>query len=248
MAAVRSLAMPRVARASAGGLCYHLINRGNGRRQVFHKEGDYHAFLKALDHACVEVILPVLGFCLMPNPFHLVVLLQQDGDVSLWMHWLQNAHVRRYHQHYRRSGHLWQGRFRAFPIEADAHLLTVLRYVERNPVRAHLVARAEQWLWCSARFWQPGERRPIWLEVWPVPRLEPWLKWVNQPVTAAELEGLRRCVHCPSNSVHGMAQNSANPHGVTMRLLNGKDGDRISYGETDQTHGRLPVLSTMGSE
>jgi putative transposase len=187
--------MPRVARASAGGLCYHVLNRGNGRRQVFHQEGDYHAFLKALGHACVEVTLPVLGFCLMPNHFHLVVLPHQDGDLSRWMHWLQNTHVRRYHQHYHSSGHLWQGRFRAFPIEADEHLLTVLRYVERNPVRAHLVARAEHWLWSSARCWQPGERRPSWLEVGPVPRPEPWLEWVHQPVTAAEVEALRRCVH-----------------------------------------------------
>ena len=87
--------MPRAARASAGGVCYHVLNRGNGRRQVFHQDGDYHAFLKGLGHACVEVPLPVLGFCLMPNPFHLVVLPHKDGDLSQWMHWLQNTQVRR---------------------------------------------------------------------------------------------------------------------------------------------------------
>ena len=91
--------MPRAARAAAGGVCYHVINRGNGRRQVFHKDGDYDAFLKALAHACVEIAMPVLGFCLMPKHLHLVVLPNEEGDLSRWMHWVQNTHGRRYHPH-----------------------------------------------------------------------------------------------------------------------------------------------------
>ncbi len=80
----------------------------------------------------------------VPNSlFHLVVLPENDGDLSVWMHWLQNAHVRRYHKHYHSSGHLWQGRFKAFPIQEDEHLLIVLRYVERNPLRANLVRRGK---------------------------------------------------------------------------------------------------------
>jgi putative transposase len=128
-----------------GGLCYHALNRGNGRQQVFFTDGDYHAFLKALGHACQELPMRVLGFCLMPNHFHLVFWPHKDHDLGRWMHWLLNAYVRRYHQHYHSSGHLWQGRFRAFPIAEDEHLLTVLRYVERNPVRARLAVRAEAW-------------------------------------------------------------------------------------------------------
>ena len=81
----------------------------------------------------------------MPNHFHLAVWPEEDGDLSRWMHWVQNTHVRRYHQHYHTSGHIWQGRFRAFPIQEDAHLLTILRYIERNPLRARLVRRAERW-------------------------------------------------------------------------------------------------------
>jgi putative transposase len=187
--------MPRAARASAGGICYHVINRGNGRRAVFHKDGDYQAFLQALGHAEVEIPLPVLGFCLMPNHFHIVVLPPADGDLSRWMHWLQNAHVRRYHQHYHSSGHIWQGRFRAFPTETDEYLLTVLRYVERNTVRANLVARAEQWPWSSARYWQDPGSRPSYLSVGPVPRPEPWLEWVNQALTTGEVEAVRQCVN-----------------------------------------------------
>ena len=186
--------MPRTARASVGGVCYHVMNRGNGRRQVFHKDGDYHAFMKAIYHACVEIPIPVLGYCLMPNHFHLVVLPENDGDLSVWMHWLQNAHVRRYHKHYHSSGHLWQGRFKAFPIQEDEHLLTVLRYVERNPLRANLVRRAENWGWSSAQYWQKDQVRPSFLAVGPVTRPRRWLDWVNEPVTEGELQALRRSV------------------------------------------------------
>jgi len=117
--------MPRAARASVGGVCYHVLNRGNGRRRVFYKDGDYQAFLKALAHACVEIAMPVLGYCLMPNHFHLVLRPTNNGDLSTWMHWLQNTHVRRYHEHYHGSGHIWQGRFKSFPIEDNEYLLTV---------------------------------------------------------------------------------------------------------------------------
>ncbi len=85
--------MPRTARASLGGICCHVINRGNARREVFWKDGDYEAFLKAMQHAHVEVPMRVLGNCLMPNHFHLVLWPLADGDLSRWMHWLQNTHV-----------------------------------------------------------------------------------------------------------------------------------------------------------
>jgi putative transposase len=187
--------MPRAPRAFVGGICYHVMNRGNGRRALFHKDGDYQAFLKAIGHACIEIPTPVLGFCLMPNHFHLVVWPKKDEDLSRWMHWVLNTHVRRYHQHYQSSGHIWQGRFRAFPIQEDEHLLTVLRYVERNPVRAKLARRAEQWHWSSARFWQDETERPSYLTAGPVRRPRHWVDWVNQALTVEELEAVRRCVN-----------------------------------------------------
>ena len=126
--------MPRTARASAGNVCYHVLNGGNGRNTVFHQDGDYGAFLKLLNQANKRVSMRLLAFCLMPNHFHLVAWPRKDGDLSRWMQWLMTSHVRRYHRHYDSSGHVWQGRFKAFPIQSDEHLLTVMRYVERNPV------------------------------------------------------------------------------------------------------------------
>jgi putative transposase len=183
--------MPRGARATQGGYCYHVLNRGNARRTVFHKEGDFEAFVKLLRQAQERVDVRLLAYCLMPNHFHLMVWPRQDGELSDYMMWLLTAHVRRYHQHYHSSGHVWQGRFRAFAIQEDDHLLTVLRYIERNPVRAGLVQRAENWRWSSASRAAVG--MPC-LDAGPVPRPEGWLRHVNEPQTEAEVARLRLSV------------------------------------------------------
>jgi len=186
--------MPRTARASQGGFCFHVINRGNGRQRVFRKPGDYESFVKLIHEACERIDVRVVAYCLMPNHFHLALWPRGDGDLSRWMQWLLTAHVRRYHRHYGTSGHVWQGRFKAFPIQHDEHLLTVLRYIERNPVRANLVAKAEEWLWSSGRLWVPNADHGC-LHVGPVPRPSNWLQWVNRPMTEAELNALRTSVN-----------------------------------------------------
>ncbi len=124
--------MPRTARASVGGVCYHVLNRGNARMRVFHGDEDYEAFVDLLDRACERLPMRVLTYCLMPNHFHLVLLPHGDGDLGRWMQWLLTSHVRRHHRRRRSSGHVWQGRFKAFPIQQDAHLVMVLRYVQRG--------------------------------------------------------------------------------------------------------------------
>lgn len=182
--------MPRPRRVTPAGYCYHVLNRGNARQQVFHKEADYEAFLSLLDEAQERCPMRVLAYCLMPNHFHLVLWPRGEGDVSRWMQWLQTTHVRRYHEHYRTSGHVWQGRFKAFPIQEDEHLLTVLRYVERNPLRARLVPGVADWKWSSLRLHgQPA--RPAWYHDGPVRRGPDWAAYVAQPQTDAELVALR---------------------------------------------------------
>jgi putative transposase len=127
----------------------------------------------------------------MPNHFHLILRTHADGDLGRWMQWLLMAHARRYHRHYHTSGHVWQGRFQAFPIQDDDHLVTVLRYVERNPLRAELVARAEDWKWSSLPGWRSGDRL-LWrgVEV----RDERWLERVNEPLSIGDLQRLRLSV------------------------------------------------------
>jgi len=176
-------------------MCYHVLNRGNGCAEVFHKDDDYSAFLKLLCQADERVPMRLLAYCLMPNHFHLVVWTLEDGDLGRWMQWLLTSHVRRYHRHYHSSGHVWQGRFKAFPIEEDEHLLRVMRYVERNTVRAKTIPirRASRWPWSSIGDPPKDVQRPM-LHPGPVPRGDDWLRWVNAPQTEAELEALRECV------------------------------------------------------
>src|SRR6185295_18933230 len=134
----------------------------------------------------------LLAYCLMPNHFHLVAWPREAGDLSRWMQWLLTSHVRRYHRHYHGSGHVWQGRFKAFPIQEDEHLLTVLRYVERNPLRAGLTRGLLDWLWSSLALYRQAER-PAWFSLGPVSRGTDWLKHVAQPQTDVEVAALRRC-------------------------------------------------------
>ena len=182
--------MPRTGRAASGGYCYHVLNRGNARSTVFHKDGDYAAFVSLLTAAGERNPMRLLAYCLMPNHFHLVLWPRDDGHLSDYMQWLMTAHVRRYHQHYGSTGHVWQGRFKAFPIQEDEHLLTVLRYVERNPLRANMVARSEDWPWSSAATNREGPP----LDPGPVPRSEGWSEYVNQPQTEAEMRRLRQAL------------------------------------------------------
>jgi len=119
--------MPRTARATPGGFSFHALNRGNRRADEFHAEGDYDGFVRLLGQAVARFPVRLLGFCLMPNHFHLAAWPPGDDDLSAFMHWLLTTHASRYQKYYRSTGHVWQGRFKAFPIQEDDHLLTVLR-------------------------------------------------------------------------------------------------------------------------
>jgi len=176
-------------------MCYHVLNRGNARAEVFHKQGDYAAFLKLLCEAGQRVEMRLLAYCLMPDHFHLVLWPRGDDDLGRYMQWLTTSQVRRYHRHYGGSGHVWQGRYKAFPIQEDDHLLTVMRYVERNPVRAKTIPirKAQRWPWSSVGTPPRGVDKPP-LDAGPVPRGRNWLAWVNQPLTEEELAAVRESV------------------------------------------------------
>jgi putative transposase len=189
--------MGRALRADAGGLVYHVLNRANARLPLFEKDGDYEAFERVLAEAQQEYGTRVLAYCVMPNHWHLMLWPQRDRELSRFTGWLTLTHTQRWHAHRHSagSGHLYQGRFKSFPIEADDHLLTVLRYVERNPLRAGLVRRAEDWRWSSLWRRECGtEAARALLADGPVPRPRRWAAWVNEALTAGELEAVRRCV------------------------------------------------------
>ncbi len=187
--------MPRTARASAGGLCYHVLNRGNARAEVFHEADDYAEFVDLLYQATDMHDVRLLAYCLLPDHFHLVLWPRKDGDLSRWMQWLATSHVRRYHRRRHTSGHIWEGRFRAFPVQPDEHLLTVLRYVEQNPLRRKelKLRKLERWSWSSVGRMVTGLERPR-IEPGPMARGRNWLRSVQEPLTAEELAVVRHSV------------------------------------------------------
>ena len=126
--------MPRIARRTPGGLVYHVLNRANGKLRLFKKDQDFEAFEKVLQQAWERTSIRVLGWCLMSNHWHLVLWPERDGQLTAFMRWLTLTHAQRWKQAHGAvgHGHLYQGRFKSFPIESDRHLLTDVLRVLRD--------------------------------------------------------------------------------------------------------------------
>ncbi len=187
--------MPRTKRSIRAGGFYHVLNRGNGRRKIFLKPADFLAFERILSEGLKRYSVDVLAYCLMPNHWHLVVCPRTHEALARFMSWVGVTHVRRHHAHYRTSGggHLYQGRFKSFPVQDDLHFLTVCRYVEANALRAGLVKSAQRWSWCSlAKRLTKSKDMP--LKNWPVDCGGDWLATVNETQPKATLSQLRTSV------------------------------------------------------
>ncbi len=165
---------------------------------IFRKNEDFIAFETVLQEAVARTDTRLLSYCLMGNHWHLVVWPRKDDELSRFVGWLTLTHTQRWHAHRQSagSGHVYQGRFKSFPIQDDAHFLTVCRYVERNALRANLVQQAEDWRWCSLYRWHCGTAaEKAILSAWPIRRSVNWLDHVNAPQTEAELTAIRRSVN-----------------------------------------------------
>ncbi len=189
--------MGRPLRAAQGGLVYHVLNRANARMTIFDDDADYAAFEDILEEAVERTGMRLLSYCVMPNHWHLVVWPRKKDDLSRFTGWLTLTHTQRWHAHRHSTGtgHVYQGRFKSFPVQDDSHYLTVCRYVERNALRAKLVKKAEKWQWGSLWRWRFGdaEQKKL-LSTWPVRRSPDWLRHVNKPITPSELQALRQSV------------------------------------------------------
>jgi len=186
--------MPRPVRRIEPGLIYHALNRGNRRMTIFRKDADFQAFVRTLAQGLERFDVELLAWCLMGNHWHLVLRPRRAGQLQAFMQWITLTHVRRHHEHHgRASGHLYQGRYKHFPVQADEHLLALLRYVEANPLRARLVERAQDWPWSSLYQRLRGGTVPPLCE-WPVDRPARWTRLVNDAPAEAELRRVRESV------------------------------------------------------
>lgn len=191
---LRSAGEALAKRDCPGGIIFHVLNRAVARIQLFKHDRDYEAWERTLVEALNRLPIDLLAYCIMPNHWHLVLRPKADGNLSAFMQWFTLAHAQRWRVAHQTVGFgpLYQGRFKAFPIECDEHLLTVLRYVERNALRAKLVKDVQSWRWGSyhARTVANSVLHPMLCE-WPIDMPKNWRRLLNTPQTAAEEEAVQ---------------------------------------------------------
>ncbi len=186
--------MARTPRNAIGDMVYHVLNRANGRMQIFERDSDYYAFEQLLTEAKGKYPMRILSYCLMPNHWHLLLYPAADADMPSFMRWLGLTHTQRWHAAHKTTGygHLYQGRYKSFPVQTDEHFLQVAHYIERNPLRAKLVKRAEEWRWSSLwRRVSGTKKQKDLLGAWPVLAMRKYLSWVNEPQPQEEVDTIR---------------------------------------------------------
>ena len=172
--------MPRLARISFPGVPHHVIQRGNNQQDVFFSADDRQLFLQYLSGYGAELGLDIMGFCLMTNHVHMIVVPHAETSLAhavgrtLW------RYSQAINRSTGRSGHVWQGRFYSCALD-DAQAYRALAYVERNPVRAKMVRVAWEYPWSSAPYHVGLQEPPAWLET------SRWEKWTNPVAWKAEL-------------------------------------------------------------
>jgi len=231
--------MPRIARVAPGGQVYHVINRAGGKLKLFKKPADFEAFEKVLIDTHQRYPVSLLGWCIMGNHWHFVVQPKRDGDLSKFFGYLSLTHAARWQVAHKAigSGSIYQGRFKNFMIQPVEHLLSVLRFVESNPLRTNLVKRAQDWRWGSLWVRQNGsaELQEL-LADWPIEQPRNWAAVVNRPQTDAEELAIKKSIHrgCPLGNeswVQRMAkkynlQSTLRPRGRQMGWRKATDGGK----------------------
>ena len=189
--------MGRVKRVDVGGMIYHALNRANFRSRLFRRNAHYQEFLEMVEESRSSVPVRMLAYCLMPNHWHLVLQPREDGDLSRFLQLLTLTHTQRYHAQTGTVGygHVYQGRYKSFPVQSDGHFLGLVRYVERNARRAGLARKAEDWPWSSvhARLYGSAEEKKL-LSPWPVPEPASYRQWLNRPQPREEMEKIRKAI------------------------------------------------------
>jgi len=190
--------MPRQARVSVADVVYHVINRANGRQEIFHTNKDYQHFESLLEEAKELTNMRILAYCIMPNHWHLVLYPRTDTNLGEFMSWLTSTHVRQYRTKTNTIGygHLYQDRYKSFPTESNQYCQTLIRYVEQNPLRAKLVDKAEQWQWSSLwRREQGNEKQRSLLAPLPIILPDNYQQSVNELLHADYLVTVRNSVN-----------------------------------------------------
>ena len=141
--------MPRRARISIPGIPWHIIQRGNNRTACFHAEEDYQSYLHYLEEFATKFGCAIHAYILMTNHVHLLLTPAPPDSAALLMKNLGQRYVQYINRTYKRSGTLWEGRFRSCLTQTEDYVLACYRYIELNPVRAGMVVRPQDYRWTS---------------------------------------------------------------------------------------------------
>jgi putative transposase len=183
--------MARLARVVVSGYPHHVTQRGNRRQRTFFRAGDYQAYLALMAEWCDRCGVTIWAYCLMPNHVHLIAVPKTEAGLRRAIGEAHRRYTRRVNSRRGWRGHLWQGRFASFVMD-EGYLLACARYVERNPVRAGLCARAEEYRWSSAAA-HVRRRDDGLVRVAPLLALEPrWAKHLATDLDADTIRQLRR--------------------------------------------------------
>ncbi len=189
--------MPRTLRITVGGEIYHVINRANGRLQIFNTKEDYQLFEKLLLDTKELMDMRILAYVIMPNHFHRILFPRSDGDLTTFMQRLTNSHTRKVHSITKTngSGHLYQGRYKSFLVESNKYLVILIKYVECNPVRAKLSLLCEDWQWGSAyRKLRGTTKEKTLLDEPPTELPSRYSEWINTVEDEKVVQLIRVCV------------------------------------------------------
>ena len=189
--------MPRNARCVIPGLAYHVTQRGTNRQRIFYTAADRRTYLGLIKENLEDCQVRLWAYCLMANHIHVVVVPQQEDSLAVLFRRVHGRYAQCLNTQRQRSGHLWQNRFYSCPLSA-AHQPKVLAYVERNPLRAGLTQRPEQYRWSSARAHLSGQDTTGMLDwsIWnQLGGAAEWAELLASPEVLLELRLLRQCTY-----------------------------------------------------
>ena len=156
--------MARALRIEYPGAYYHITSRGNERKSIYRNKGDRRSFLLYLKSAYLRYGAVIHAYCLMDNHYH-ILLETPRGNLSQIMRHINGAYTTRFNIKHKRKGHLFQGRYKAILVDADAYLTELSRYIHLNPVRAGMIDMPEKYSWSSYRYYIGKKKKPDWLFV-----------------------------------------------------------------------------------
>ena len=173
--------MPRIARVVVPGMPHHVTHRGVRRSAVFRDEEDFSLYLRLFRIACHRFLLRIWAYCLMTNHVHFVAVPEKPDSIAKVFHWCNGIYDKRFNEKYGLTGNTWEYRPHSSVLD-EGYTFNAIRYVERNPVRAHMVANASDYPWSSARV-HCGIATDALVDLsWPgLKEIADWAAWLEIP-------------------------------------------------------------------